>query len=217
MHTFHLLQGLALAPVLVTANILIYSPPSQPALTYSITIPDTTTATDSGPIYLQISAPTTLQWASLGQGTQMDSANIFILYAASATEVTLSPRSSMDGGQSQPEYNPLANLTLLPGSGIDNGRMIANIRCMNCLSAWPTLSSTNSSSEYTLDPNGTSTAWFWASKSGPPVNSSDPAADLAMHDDKGTMQLDLSLAQFTSAESLGVLYNPFLEGSIVIS
>ncbi|PWY68956.1 CBD9-like protein [Aspergillus sclerotioniger CBS 115572] len=211
MHTSRLLQGLVLTPSLVTANILTYSPPSEPALTYSVTIPDTTTAANSGPIYLQISAPTTLQWASLGQGTQMDSANIFILYAASPTNITLSPRSSMDGGQSEPQYNPLASLTLLPGSGINNGKMTANIRCMNCLSAWPTLSSSNSSSVYTLDPNGTSTAWFWASKSGPPVNNSDPSADLAMHDDKGTMQLDLSLAQFPVSKnvSLDLSYNPF--------
>ncbi|OOF90103.1 iron reductase domain protein [Aspergillus carbonarius ITEM 5010] len=211
MRPSHLLQGLFLMPALATANILTYSPPSQPALTYSITIPNTTTAANSGPIYLQISAPTTLQWASLGQGTQMESANIFILYAASPTNITLSPRSSMDGGQSEPQYNPLANLTLLPGSGIGNGTMTANIRCMNCLAAWPTLSSSNSSSVYTLDPEGVSTAWFWAVKSGPPINNSDPAADLAMHDDKGTMQLNLSLAQFPDSRSgsLDLSYNPF--------
>lgn len=198
--------------VLATADIVTYSPPTEPGLSYSITIPNTTTAAGSGPIYLQISAPTSLQWVSLGEGAQMASANLFILWAASSTEVTLSPRSSLDGGKSEPQYNSLANVTLLTGSGINNGVMTANIRCDNCLSAWPTPAAPPSdpSSVYTLDPEGTSTPWFWASFTGPSLNDPDPSADLAMHDDLGSMQLDLSQAQFSAAEALtDPSYNPF--------
>ncbi|OJJ77803.1 hypothetical protein ASPBRDRAFT_25431 [Aspergillus brasiliensis CBS 101740] len=212
MYISHILPAVALGSALATADIVTYSPPTEPGLSYSLTIPNTTTATNSGPIYLQITAPTTLQWASLGQGAEMASANLFILWAASSTDVTLSPRSSLDGGQSEPQYNALANVTLLPGSGIKNDVMTANIRCDNCLSAWPTPSAPSSepSSAYTLDPKGTSTPWFWASFTGPPLNNPDPSADLAMHDDKGTMQLDLSRAQFAvSGDTTDPSYNPF--------
>ncbi|GCB20461.1 hypothetical protein AAWM_03346 [Aspergillus awamori] len=212
MQLFRLLPAVALGSALATADIVTYSPPTEPGLSYSVTIPNTTAAAGSGPIYLQISAPTTLQWVSLGEGAQMASANLFILWAASPTDVTLSPRSSLDGGQSEPQYNSHANVTLLPGSGIDNGVMIANIRCDNCLSAWPTPAAPSSdpSSTYTLDPEGASTPWFWASYTGPPLNNPDPSADLAMHDDLGSMQLDLSRAQFSVSGAMAdPSYNPF--------
>lgn len=60
---------------------------------------------------------------------QMAGANYFVVYGnAAADNVTLSPRLS--GGHSMPTYNAAAKVTLLDGSGISNGTMTANIKCM---------------------------------------------------------------------------------------
>lgn len=59
----------------------------------------------------------------------MRNSNIFIIYPdASGSNVTLSPRLGM--GEFEPEYNSKAQVSLLEGSGISNGQMTANIRCM---------------------------------------------------------------------------------------
>ena len=59
----------------------------------------------------------------------MEGANIFIVYAdSSGTNVTLSPR--LGKGEVQPLLNSAAQVYLLDGSGIANGSMTANVRCM---------------------------------------------------------------------------------------
>ena len=59
----------------------------------------------------------------------MAGANIFVVYAdASGTNVTLSPRLGL--GNFQPLFNSDAQVVLLEGSGIANGQMTANVRCM---------------------------------------------------------------------------------------
>ena len=68
-----------------------------------------------------------MQWVGLGMGPQMAGANIFIMYAAGDGNITLSPR--LGKGEYMPEYNPAAKFTLLEGSGISNGVMIANVKC----------------------------------------------------------------------------------------
>ncbi len=58
----------------------------------------------------------------------MAGANIFVVYsAADPNNVTLSPRSGL--GHFQSLYNPQAQVSLLPGSGISNGKLVANVRC----------------------------------------------------------------------------------------
>jgi hypothetical protein len=58
----------------------------------------------------------------------MAGANIFVIYAnAAGTNVTLSPR--LGTGEQQPESDTTAMLTLLDGSGIMNGMMVANVKC----------------------------------------------------------------------------------------
>lgn len=58
----------------------------------------------------------------------MKNANIFIIYAdASGTNVTLSPRLGV--GEVEPDFNKDAQVSLLEGSGIANGKMTANVRC----------------------------------------------------------------------------------------
>lgn len=59
----------------------------------------------------------------------MAGANIFVIYSdASGKNVTLSPR--LGKGYVQPLYDTDAKVTLLGGSGIANGMMTANVRCM---------------------------------------------------------------------------------------
>ena len=58
----------------------------------------------------------------------MAGANIFVIYAsASGSNVTLSPR--LGTGHQEPEENDGAQVSLLEGSGIANGKMVANVRC----------------------------------------------------------------------------------------
>jgi hypothetical protein len=51
----------------------------------------------------------------------MAGANIFVVYALSATNITLSPR--LVTGHVEPQFNPDAQVSPLDGSGISNGSM----------------------------------------------------------------------------------------------
>lgn len=74
----------------------------------------------------------TFQWMGLGIGEEMADALIFLMYADGNGNVTISVR---DGGAGHVEptldtgtYGAV-NLTLLAGSGVLDGEMIANVRC----------------------------------------------------------------------------------------
>lgn len=160
-----------------------FSPGSQAeGVTFRVNVPSSTASSKSGPIYFQIEAPEDIQWVGLGQGTDMDGANVFMLYSASTTNVTLSPRLAT--GTFQPDVNPNAKVSLLDGTGISKGKMIANVRCDSCMS-WDGGS---------LDPKDTASAWIWAMKRGSPIRSTNIDKDLKRHDDKGGFYLDLTKA-----------------------
>jgi hypothetical protein len=60
----------------------------------------------------------------------MSGANMFVIYSSSSgTNVTLSPRTG--SGHVEPSYNSDTQVTLLEGSGISNGVMTANIKCIS--------------------------------------------------------------------------------------
>jgi len=70
-----------------------------------------------------------MSWIGLGQGSSMTGANIFMIYAdAAGTNVTLSPRSGT--GDKAPSTSSSASVSLIGGSGITNGQMTANVKCM---------------------------------------------------------------------------------------
>ncbi|CEL11067.1 hypothetical protein ASPCAL14174 [Aspergillus calidoustus] len=163
---------------LALAQIDTFSPESQRDVYYSIT----TASSRSGPVFFQIRAPTTFQWVALGQGTRMAGADMFVLYAASSQNVTFSPRSGT--GHVPPQYNPQADVSLLNGSGIEDGVMTANVRCDSC----------------NYSP---SSSWIFAYKGGRPLNSDSLEADIGFHDDFGGTTVDLSRAVSTTE-------NPFL-------
>ncbi|GIK07315.1 hypothetical protein Aspvir_002977 [Aspergillus viridinutans] len=181
---------LAFAP-LAAAQIYSFSPASD--VVYSVIVPESTVSSNSGPIYFQIRAPTTYQWVALGQGSQMAGSNMFIMYAASANNVTLSPRSG--SGHFLPGYNPDAQIDLLDGTGISNGSMTANVRCNNCLQ-W-----TGGS----LDPSSTSSSWIWAEKKGSAIDSSDVSYSITQHDSEGVQSVNMAQARMATVDAS----NPF--------
>lgn len=95
---------------------------------YAVNIPASTASNGSGDIYIQISGPDTMSWIGIGQGSSMRGSNIFVIYADSTgSNVTLSPRLGV--GHKEPNSDNFAEVTLLGGSGIANGQMVANIKC----------------------------------------------------------------------------------------
>ncbi|OJJ77034.1 hypothetical protein ASPBRDRAFT_36219 [Aspergillus brasiliensis CBS 101740] len=195
------MKWLTLLPIalgLAHASIIAFSPPTNPDIIYSLTIPNTTTLSSPGPIYIQITAPTSIQWVGLGQGAQMTGSNMFLLYTSSSTKITLSPRSGL--GHFEPQYTSSTQITMLPGTGIsinpDNSSssarttMTANFRCDNCLT-WQ-------DGTGRMDPASTNFPFIWAYRAGVPINSASMDADLTIHDDMGSMQVDLTRAAMPS-------------------
>jgi hypothetical protein len=95
---------------------------------YKLNIPQKTASSGSGDIFFQLSAPSSYEWVALGQGTGMSDSNIFVVYTSgSGNNVTLSPRTGQ--GERLPEFNSNAQVTLLDGSGVSGGKMVANVKC----------------------------------------------------------------------------------------
>lgn len=151
---------------------------------YSIAVPTVSASSTSGNIYMQITAPTSYQWVALGTGTGMSGSNMFILYQNGAGNVTLSSRQGQ--GERMPVYNAAtaSNLVLMSGSGIVNGKMVANIMCTNCKS-WSggTMSTTN-----------TNSPWIGAWKQGTSLATTSPSATFSIHDGETEFNVDLTRA-----------------------
>lgn len=96
---------------------------------YAVNIPSATASSGSGDIFIHVSGPSTLQWIGIGQGSQMAGSNIFMIYSNSAGDnVTVSPR--LGTGERQPlTSGSTSEITLLSGSGIEDGKMTANFKC----------------------------------------------------------------------------------------
>jgi hypothetical protein len=99
---------------------------------FAVGLPPRTTisSTSPGAIYLSLQAPSTYQWAGLGIGSSMASATIFMMYPDGTGNVTISARQSQ--GFVEPQFNSslMAGVTLLQGSGVTDGVMRANVKCV---------------------------------------------------------------------------------------
>ena len=64
----------------------------------------------------------------------MAQAVIFVMYADGAGNVTISGRAG-GGGHVEPQLDSelMAGVTLLAGSGIVNGKMVANVHCQSLM------------------------------------------------------------------------------------
>ena len=162
---------------------------------YALSIPEHTASTGNGEIFFQLSGPTSLSWIGLGQGSGMAEANIFVVYTNGKGNVTVSPR--LGTGYVEPKHDTAANITLLEGLGVVNGRMVANVRCENC-GSW---------SGGSMDFTSTTAVWIAASKSRNPLASPDFSENIQQHDDYSPFSWDLSVAKG------GASNNPFLNSS----
>lgn len=99
----------------------------QTDICYKLNIPESTSSSGTGDIFFQLSAPSSYEWVALGQGTGMGGAQIFVVYTSGDGNVTISPR--LGTGQREPNFNSDAQVTLLEGSGVSDGKMVANVKC----------------------------------------------------------------------------------------
>ncbi|MCJ1270938.1 hypothetical protein MMC22_010836 [Lobaria immixta] len=154
---------------------------------YKVNVPDATASGTQKDIYFQIQGPSSLQWIGLGQGgqKQMTNSNIFIVYAdASGHNVTLSPRLGV--GEVEPGFNKDAQVSLLEGSGIADGKMTANVRCSSCAN-W---------GSGQMDLTSSKTQWIWAVKGGSAIKSDkQDFTGLSQHDNMGNINFDLTVAK----------------------
>lgn len=140
------------------AQVQTFTAPGEKAITYSVNVPNSTAASGSGPIFIQMRSTKEVQWFAWGQGAMMQGANIFVVYATE-NNITVSPRLGVE--HVMPLFNPQARLTILNGSRISNGTTTANIRCDSCIT-WP------GGHE---DVTSTSSPWIWAVKYGSMLDS----------------------------------------------
>ncbi|KAI0196159.1 hypothetical protein EV127DRAFT_124259 [Xylaria flabelliformis] len=152
---------------------------------YQVGVPEASVSSGSGNIYFQLKAPTSYSWVALGTGTMMSGANIFVMYADGAGNVTVSARKGT--GHVMPQHQTETQLELLAGSGIDGDTMMANVKCANCES-WDGGS---------LNLKSSSASFISAWKEGSPLNSNDPAAIISKHDAHQPLKFDLTQATLT--------------------
>ncbi|KAF5241342.1 hypothetical protein FAUST_4024 [Fusarium austroamericanum] len=149
-------------------------------------VPEASASSGSGPIYFQMKAPTSMQWAGLGIGDRMSGSQMFIIYQDGKGNVTLSPRPGK--GNVMPEYTKMDGLELLEGSGVKDNEMIANVRCNNCKN---------------VNLKG-SDLWIAAWLAGDSLASTSPSERISQHDEHTTFDVNLAKAAMTSDS------NPFL-------
>jgi len=155
-----------------------------PGPSYSVGIPSSSTlsSTSTGPLYFQLSAPTTYQWVGFGIGTQMAGATIFVMYTDGNGNVTVSARDG-NQGHVQPTQDAAlqAGVTLLEGSGVMGGNMVANVRCTTCK----------------LDSSSTTAAspFIAAWSMGSPYNSPSVTTNIQQHSPANNRQFTFDLSQ----------------------
>ena len=121
----------------------------------------------------------------------MAGADIFLMYADGKGNVTLSTRAGK--GEFEPEHVQRQDVELLAGSGVINGKMIANVKCGYCHQVLDSLTGT--------------TNWISAWKNGSPLDSTSVNAEITQHDEHVTLNIDLSKAGISSDT------NPFVGSS----
>ena len=125
----------------------------------------------------------------------MSGSNIFLVYqSADGNNVTLSPR--LGTGYTMPNYNGDAQVTLLEGSGVKDGKMVANVRCDNCES-W--------GSGSTADFRGNEGNWVYAFKTGGAKRSDDVRAGISQHSEASPFEWDYANAK--GGDSVNPLVN----------
>ncbi|KAG6021495.1 hypothetical protein E4U40_005257 [Claviceps sp. LM458 group G5] len=149
-------------------------------------VPEAAAASGTGNVYFQLRAPTSYAWIAVAIGPQMVGSDMFVVYDNGNGNVTLSTRPGLKHGM--PEYKAHPGVTLLAGSGIVDGQMVANVRCSSCSTL--SLKSINS--------------WSSAWKKGASLASMNQAARIPYHDGHDSFSVDFSKAAVSSDS------NPFV-------
>ncbi|KAK0387583.1 hypothetical protein NLU13_3829 [Sarocladium strictum] len=153
---------------------------------YQWGVPSTSSSSDN--VYFQIEAPSSYSWVGLGLGSRMAGAEMFLVYKDGSGNVTLSTRTT--SGEVEPHFVQRGGVELLAGSGIKDGKMVANVKCSGECSK-------------NMDRSG-SNNWIAAWLSGGQLQSSSTSADITEHSDHFNFGIDMSKASI-SADS-----NPFV-------
>ncbi|KAK0391525.1 hypothetical protein NLU13_1025 [Sarocladium strictum] len=154
---------------------------------YSAVVPSATVRSGSGPVWFQIYAPTTFSWVGMGTGSSMSDANMFLIYQDGNGNVTVSHRQATGHTMPTVPANDNVQITLLPGSGVQNNFMVANFRCDNC-TTWKQSQSLN------LTAAGTPMVGAW--REGDALDSTDVEEAIGVHTGNVRMfSFDLSTAQ----------------------
>ncbi|PIG89035.1 cellobiose dehydrogenase [Aspergillus arachidicola] len=153
-----------------------FSPFDHDGVFFSVAIPTITASSGFGPNFFQIKAPSTLH------------------------DVTLSPRSGK--GHFQPAPNLNCRVSLLGGSGIQDGMMTANVLCENC----------NDWQGGSMDPKSPSTRWIHAYKEGSLLNFDNVTEFIQKHDGQGGASADLSHTKTASTNPFST-YNASTDSS----
>ena len=126
----------------------------------------------------------------------MKGSQMFVIYAnAAGTNVTLSTR--LGSGHDEPTEEPASDAYLLAGSGIEDGKITANILCKSC-SSWKGGS---------MNLTGPAQQWIWATKTGNPIKSDSKSASIQQHDDGSFDSFGLDLNTISRSNTT----NPFLD------
>jgi hypothetical protein len=170
--------------VAAAESAAVFSPPDTTNINYAVSVPASTSSSGSGPIFIQLSAPTSYQWFAFGSGTQMAGATIFVVYTNGQGNVTVSPRAGV--GEVMPRFDATLNekVTLLAGSGVSNGFMVANIRY--------------DADASTITPASTSAPFIASWKTGSQLATTNQQQVISQHDDHSQFKLDLSKARLAS-------------------
>ncbi|KAL5596946.1 hypothetical protein BROUX41_006380 [Berkeleyomyces rouxiae] len=155
-------------------------------------VPQATISSNSGNLYIQMQASTGYSWVSVGQGSGMAGANMFVMYTDGTGNVTVSTRYA--SGEVTPDVHSDSRITLLEGSGVANDVMTANFVCENC-DSW------NGGS---MSLGASDTQWISAWRSGAALNSDSTSASITIHDGTDEFEVDLSAASIASDS------NPFV-------
>lgn len=114
---------------------------------------------------------------------KMDDSLIWMVYKDSTGKnLTLSPRLSY--GHVEPSYTSNISVTILPGTGINNGNYTLNAMCTNCRS-WKGGS---------IDHTNTKADFIFGSGPAGDLNTNDLSAGIKRHASYGVFQMDLTKA-----------------------
>jgi hypothetical protein len=88
--------------------------------------PNSTIKARTGNIYFKIDAPSTYAWVGIGVGKSMLDAMMFVVYKGTNDSVTVSMRTGEH--HTPPVYTPTTKVQVLNGSGVADGRMVAEVK-----------------------------------------------------------------------------------------